>query len=238
MKRIVTTLTTVIFGLCSACTALAASLQVYPVNITFSAGENAKAVYVKNTGTAPIGAQLRAYQWTQQGQTDVLTETHALLLSPPITSIPAGQQQLIRVILPVPPAQQGEQAYKLVVDELPGTQDDEKRAVRFLLRYNLPVFVNTPAIPLNLSLMKFHLDTTSSPARLWIENNSSQHLKLSNVVLVADDHKHPLFNGLLGYVLANSSRSWPLPKGHYAGSTLTFNVNDDAVTQSVPLILN
>lgn len=238
MNRILTHLTTFILGLGVSFTSFAASLQVYPVNITFSAGENVKAVYVKNTGTTPIGAQLRAYQWTQQGQNDVLTDTHTLVLSPPITSIPPGQQQLIRVILPVPPTQQGEQAYKLVVDELPGSQDDEKRAVRFLLRYNLPVFVNTPATPVDLAQMKFHLDTSSSPARLWIENNSPHHLKLSNVVLVAGDHKYPLFNGLLGYVLANNSRSWPLPKGHYTGSTLTFNVNDDAAIQTVPLILH
>ncbi len=32
----------------------AATLQVYPVNIGFCAGETAQAVYVKNTGSAPM----------------------------------------------------------------------------------------------------------------------------------------------------------------------------------------
>ncbi len=78
----------------------AATLQVYPVNIGFCAGETAQAVYVKNTGSAAIGAQIRAYAWHQQNNKEVLSDTGDLLVSPPMTNIPAGRQQLIRVILP------------------------------------------------------------------------------------------------------------------------------------------
>ncbi|GAA0487944.1 molecular chaperone [Tatumella punctata] len=214
----------------------AASLQVYPVNINFSVGENVKAIYVNNTGVDPISAQVRVYQWTQKNGSDVLSETHSLLVSPPITAIPPGKQQLLRVILPVPPAGGEEQAYRLVVDELPGTSQNGNQTVRFLLRYDLPVFINTPASVINLSQVVFHLDTSAVPERLWIENNSSQHLKLSNVVLSSAGHHYPVNKGLLGYVLAKSTRSWTLPKGHYSGSTLTFNVNDNAETQTVPVV--
>lgn len=233
-KKIITFIVTLFPVLAS----YAASLQVYPVNINFSAGENVKAVYVKNTGTEPISAQIRVYGWTQKNQTDVYAETHNLVVSPPITAIPGGQQQLIRLIMPVPPSDQTEQAYKLVVDELPGAEQSTSRAVRFLLRYNLPVFINTPKNPVDFSEIIFHLDKTSVPARLWIENKSNKHLKLSNVVLSSGTHKSTLFNGLLGYVLANSSNSWPLPKGHYSGTTLTFNANDNTETQTVPIISN
>ncbi len=217
--------------------AYAASLQVFPVNINFSPGENVKAIYVNNTGTDPISAQVRVYKWSQVNDNDMLTETQTLVVSPPMTAIPAGKQQLLRVIMPAVQADNREQSYKLVVDELPGTADKNgKHAVRFLLRYTLPVFINTPKNALNMDDFVFHLNTHSSPARLWIENHGSQHLKLSDVVLSDGKHQTVISRGLLGYVLANSTRSWALPAGKYPGSTLTFTINDDATSKTVPVI--
>ncbi|ARU93510.1 fimbrial biogenesis chaperone [Tatumella citrea] len=220
------------------CFSYAASLQVFPVNINFSPGENVKPIYVNNIGNDPISAQVRVYQWTQVNGNDVLTETQNLVISPPMTAIPAGKQQLLRVIMPSAPADSGEQSYKLVVDELPGTADKSgKHAVRFLLRYTLPVFINTPKTALNMSDFVFHLNTHVSPERLTIENRGSQHLKLSNVILSSGQHQVTLNRGLLGYVLAHSTRSWSLPKGKYSGSTLMFTINDDTTTKTVPIII-
>lgn len=238
MKKLDTYIKATALALLVNSASFAASLQVYPVNINFAAGENVKAIYVKNAGNAPISAQIRIYQWGQKDQDDVLSPTQSLIASPPITAIPAGQQQLIRVILPVPAATNQEQAYKLVVDELPGAGTSTERTVRFLLRYNLPVFINTPSAPIDLSQMKFHLDTRTLPAHLWIENNSDKHLKLSNVSLSSGKEKMVVTQGLLGYVLAHSSRSWVLPKGQYSGSTLTFNANDNSSLQTAPVITN
>lgn len=215
----------------------AASLQVFPVNINFAQGENVKAIYVNNTGADPISAQVRVYQWTQQNETDVLTETRSLVVSPPITAIPPGKQQLLRVILPAP-AGSSEQSYKLVVDELPGTADNSgKRAVRFLLRYTLPVFINTPQSLPEMSNFTFYLDTHSVPEKLCIENNGPEHLKLSNVILSSGKHQVMINQGLMGYVLAHSTRSWSLPKGRYSGSILTFTTNDDSTTKTVPVTI-
>ncbi|WP_294902021.1 fimbrial biogenesis chaperone [Tatumella sp. UBA2305] len=225
-----------IFTICFTSCSYAASLQVFPVNINFSAGENVKAIYVNNTGSDPISAQVRVFRWTQQNKDDVLTETQDLVVSPPMTAIPPGKQQLLRVILPAP-AGPNEQSYKLVVDELPGTMDKQgEHAVRFLLRYTLPVFINTPKTAIDMKDFTFHLDSHSVPTRLWIENNGPQHLKLSNVILSSGQHQVTISRGLMGYVLAHSTRSWSLPKGNYSGSTLTFTVNDDATTKTVPII--
>ncbi|KGD73547.1 hypothetical protein HA49_09805 [Tatumella morbirosei] len=219
------------------CLTYAASLQVFPVNINFAPGENVKAVYVNNIGNDPISAQVRVYQWVQSNDNDVLTETQNLVVSPPMTAIPAGKQQLLRVIMPVVPVGKGEQSYKLVVDELPGSADKSGRhAVRFLLRYTLPVFINTPKSALDMNDFVFHLNTHVSPERLTVENHGLQHLKLSNVVLSSGQQQVTLNRGLLGYVLAHSTRSWSLPKGKYSGSTLTFTINDDTTTKTVPII--
>ena len=215
----------------------AASLQVFPVNINFAQGENVKAIYVNNTGSDPVSAQVRVYQWTQQNDIDVLTETQSLVVSPPMTAIPPGKQQLLRVILPAP-AGPSEQSFKLVVDELPGTADNNgQHAVRFLLRYTLPVFINTPKYVPDMSNIKFYLDTHSVPEKLRIINDGPEHIKISNLIISSGKSQVTINQGLIGYVLAHSSRLWSLPKGRFSGSTLTFTTNDDSTTKTVPVTI-
>lgn len=211
----------------------AATLQVYPVNVDFCGAESAQAIYVKNTGSAPIGAQIRVYAWQQRDNQDRLTDTDNLLVSPPMTRIPAGRQQLIRVILPTPAPGGDEQAYRLVVDELPGENNMAlKDGVRFLLRYSIPVFVHcASALPSPQSL-SFTLDTHRRPAVLKVRNNGAQHIKLSNITLMNHGHQLSAMKGLLGYVLPHSEKEWPLPQGSREASSLSLNLNDNAQKQT------
>ncbi|MGD7764634.1 fimbrial biogenesis chaperone, partial [Escherichia coli] len=48
----------------------AASLQVTPVNLFFEKNENAKAVYLSNSGPHDVRAQLRLYLWEQENGKD------------------------------------------------------------------------------------------------------------------------------------------------------------------------
>lgn len=214
----------------------AATLQVYPVNIGFCAGETAQAVYVKNTGSAAIGAQIRAYAWHQQNNKEVLSDTGDLLVSPPMTNIPAGRQQLIRVILPAPLSGSDESAYRLVIDELPGANNmAPKDGVRFLLRYSIPVFVNCKPQPPNPQDLEFTLDRSTRPVMLKVRNNGSQHSKLGNITLLTGGRSQVMSQGLLGYVLPHSEKEWPLPDGISSASSLSLNLNDNEQKQTFTL---
>lgn len=214
----------------------AATLQVYPVNIGFYAGETAQAVYVKNTGSAAIGAQIRAYAWHQHNNQEVLSETEDLLVSPPMTHIPAGRQQLIRVMVPAPPVGTEEQAYRLVVDELPGASNmAPKDGVRFLLRYSIPVFVNCNAQSPSAQNLVFSLDRSAHPVMLKVRNNGAQHIKLGNITLISGGHHQAMNQGLLGYVLPHSEKEWPLPNGISSASSLSLNLNDNEQKQTFSL---
>lgn len=214
----------------------AATLQVYPVNIGFCAGETAQAVYVKNTGSAAIGAQIRAYAWHQQNNEEMLRETGDLAVSPPMTNIPAGRQQLIRVIVPAPLTGGDERAYRLVVDELPGASNmAPKDGVRFLLRYSIPVFVNCNAQPPNPQDLVFSLDRSAHPVMLRVRNNGAQHIKLGNLTLLSGGKRQVMSQGLLGYVLPHSEKEWPLPHGISSASSLSLNLNDNEQKQTFNL---
>ncbi|HFZ8995319.1 TPA: molecular chaperone [Citrobacter freundii] len=233
MKRLLAGVMVLLSGLLFAIPSYAATLQVFPVNIGFCAGENAQAIYVKNSGSSAIGAQIRVYAWQQQNNKDILSETDELLVSPPMTTIPATRQQLIRVILPAPVTGNNEKAYRLIVDELPGENNlAEKDGVRFLLRYSIPVFVNCNDRQPDPKTISFSVDSQAHPAMLKVRNTGPQHIKLSDITLLSGGKKIHMSHGLLGYVLPHSEKEWPLPKGVSHASSLSLNLNDNEQEQT------
>ena len=77
----------------------AASLQLSSTSLSLPAGQRAGALVLRNTGRAPVTAQIRAFSWQQDAQgKDVLTPTAALIVSPPMVRLDAGAEQQFRVI--------------------------------------------------------------------------------------------------------------------------------------------
>src|ERR1035438_4083783 len=67
-------------------TAGAQSLSVLPVNIFLAPGQSATTLTVTNQGNSKTAIQIRAFAWDQQGDSDQLEATEAVLVSPPIAS--------------------------------------------------------------------------------------------------------------------------------------------------------
>lgn len=237
MKHHITGCLLTLAGTCFPAALPAASLQMYPVTINFCNQESVAAVYVKNTGEKTIGAQLRVFQWQQKDHQDVLNPTGAIVISPPIATVPAGKQQLIRLILPAPaPTGGSEQSYRLLIDELPTHQAQApKRQVRFLMRYSIPVFFGCAGYKTDLSTVHASLNSDSGHYRLTIRNSGIRHIKLSNVALVAGSQSYTLSKGLFGYVLPGSEMTWDLPKNAPAGTAITAATSDNAPIQTIPL---
>ncbi|WP_043081676.1 molecular chaperone [Pluralibacter gergoviae] len=224
-------------GLCTGMHASAASLQMYPVTVNFCKGASVAAVYVKNTGEENIGAQLRVYQWQQQNHQDLMNPTSELVVSPPITSIPPGKEQLVRVISPAPIASGGpEKSYRLLIDELPqNSAAHSSEQVHFLLRYSVPVFFSCPEQKPDLSAIHASLDSASNRRRLVIRNSGVTHIKLSRVSIESGGKSYLISKGLFGYVLPGSEMTWDLPNSVPAGTSLTATLGNNATSQTIPL---
>ncbi|EGX8131268.1 molecular chaperone [Salmonella enterica] len=237
MKRIILGGLFALTGGCFCAGSYAASLQMYPLTVNFCNGEAVEPVYVKNTGSEPIGAQLRLYQWQQRNHKDILTPTQALISSPPIASIPPGKEQLVRVITPgAVPAGGNEQSYRLLIDELPGAQaKSQDSRVHFLLRYSVPVFMSCASKKVDLTTLHASQNNSGGHQQLVIRNTGSQHLKLSNVSLVAGGKSYILNKGLLGYVLPGSEMAWDIPDNLPAGTAINATLNDNASSQAITL---
>ncbi|MDQ3206147.1 MAG: fimbria/pilus periplasmic chaperone [Pseudomonadota bacterium] len=181
-------------------------LQTRQTSIELPVGQRAGRLVLANTGDAPMAAQIRVYAWSQDGNDDQLEPTDAMTASPPILEIAAGGEQLVRLVRDTAAAVAGEQAYRVVVDELPGDPTgNEGSAVTVRMRYVLPMFVRA-ADPAPAAL-DCRIDQQSVACR----NSGGIAAQLSAAQLVdARGRRVELAPGLLGYVLANSARRFPL----------------------------
>lgn len=135
----------------SACAMLpgiaqAEGLQVAPVSVTIPARSGV--VWLTNQGSAAMRAQVRVFRWTQQDGEDVLAETQDLVASPPFVSIASGDQQVVRLVQlanAVPAGTPCEQAFRIIVDELPATDRQSGEGLQYVMRFSIPVYVTNPA---------------------------------------------------------------------------------------------
>src|SRR5215470_478534 len=75
---------------------VAGSFEVNPVRVDLSAAARTAAVTVRNTGAEAVVVQLSVVAWSQEDGRDVYSDTKEILATPPIATIPAGGEQIIR----------------------------------------------------------------------------------------------------------------------------------------------
>lgn len=204
-------------GLVVFCTAIgAAGLQVAPIGLNFAPSSPAQGLWLTNTGSETLQAQVRVYDWSQDDGKDNLTPTQALVVSPPMLSLEPGAQQLVRVIRTDATATQTtEDAYRLLVDELPQGAQTQQTGVRYVLRYSVPVFIepveNTPEASEVAAALRWSLVHDDDGVALQANNQGITHAQISVATLIlADNQTIELSQGLLGYVLPNMTMRWSL----------------------------
>lgn len=184
-------------------------LQTRQTGVELPPGARAGRLVLANTGDAPVAAQIRVYAWSQDGNDDQLVASQGLIASPPIIEIPAGGEQLVRLVRPTTATVEQEQAYRVVVDELPG--DTAGDGVTMRLRFLIPAFVRA-ADPAPVAL-QCRLDR----AALACRNTGGRAAQLGASRLVdAGGRAVEITPGLLGYVLAGSARRFPLDAARLA----------------------
>jgi len=201
----------------------ASGLQVAPVGLEFAPAGNAQGIWLTNTGNNVLHAQVRVFHWTQADGKDALTPTQGLVASPPMLNLQPGAQQLVRVIRTGAPANGAEDAYRLLIDELPQPEKDNKSSVHYILRYSVPAFVETAASVDAVPALAWNLVHDNNGIALQARNTGTKHAQLSGASLQPAGGKPiTLSSGLLGYVLPGSTMRWPLkvPAAQLGNGTL------------------
>jgi fimbrial chaperone protein len=187
----------------------AASLQVAPVTIELPASAKAASLTLRNLGDAPMNAQIRLYRWSQENGEEQLTPTTDLVASPPAAQLKAGQAQIVRVVRVTDRLVEGEEAYRLLIDEVPQRPGSSGARVNFFVRYSIPVFFAQPdAIP----QLGWNVSTSNGKLVVSVENVGTRHVRISGLKLESPSGGNVSFGeGLVGYVLAHSMMSWTAP---------------------------
>jgi fimbrial chaperone protein len=188
--------------------ARASSLQISPVMVELQPDQQAAGLSLRNPGEQPLYGQVRVFRWDQGEDDDVLAPTDEVVASPPLIRIPARGEQLVRLIRRNGGALSGERSYRVLIDEIPGSDASAGNGVTIRLRYSVPLFIGPPGA-VGGPRLHWQLRRDAQGWLLRVSNEGGRRGQLSAVQLVtADGRAHPLNQGLLGYALAGKTRQW------------------------------
>ena len=202
-----------------ACTSLAVpalaadtvTLHVKPTTIVLPAGQNAAVITITNESSTPVNAQVRVLAWDQAQDKDQLTDTDKLVASPPAATFAPGQTQSIRVVRMDKSVATHEEAYRVLVDEIPAQTAAPQVGVQVRMRYSLPVFVQ-PRAEAKQGNVEINAQMQGNNLVLTAQNHGAAHAQAADVALNYDGQAStPVVKGLLGYVLPGKRMQWTLP---------------------------
>jgi fimbrial chaperone protein len=205
-------------GLLGVCIQLgvaqAGSFQFSPVTIDLPSDQQAATVSLINSDNVPLSFQIRIFKWQQAGGKDSLEPADDLMIvSPPAVTVTEGKTFKVRVARRVGGAVGGEQAYRLMVDQLSPPQQDgagNAMGVSILLRAALPVFVTDRNAEAKLS---WRVRQDNAGIHIGVTNSGSRRAKITGLTL-SQPNGSPSSSvtdeGLTGYVLAGSTMEFTL----------------------------
>ncbi|CBG88688.1 fimbrial biogenesis chaperone [Citrobacter rodentium] len=215
----------------------AATILLWPIDPWLAADSNATELWIQNQGTTPTTMQVRIVRWQQENGFERYTSQQDVVASPPIVRIEKGNKQLIRLIKQSTVPHGVEQAYRIIVDEIPqpGSQNKPQMGLNVQMRYSLPLFVYGEGVKtwaqeehhaqVNPSQLRWRVVRNEGQPQLEVRNDGDIHVRLSKVSLRQGGAQHAMAEGLLGYVLPGSVRRWPLPTGATRPDQLTAAIN-------------
>lgn len=193
--------------------ATASSLSVNPVRVDLPNPGAIQTLTVTNRGNEPVVLQATTVDWTIEDNDDRYAETEALVATPPIFTVPAGESQVIRIGLAEKVPSPTQRAYRLFLEETPGQATPAERGqgrLKMNLRIGIPVFLGPTGSPERH--IKWHAERTpAGKLRVVAENTGNVHARITKLVLIDNDGRVLREAGRLTYVLPGTRRSWTLP---------------------------
>lgn len=219
-------------GFLMLCTqASAGSLQVSPVLVDVAPPGAAASVQLSNLSDQAMVAQVRIFKWSQVNGADTLEETKDVVVSPPIAKLKPNGQSVIRVVRRAKSAPQGEESYRIVVDQVP-----EKKAkgsgISFAVRYSIPVFFG--GLDDSTAPIVWNVSSTGSKTVLTATNTGARRVRIADLKLKSKSGSVSFGEGLAGWILPSSTVRWTT-SGALKGLNQNGKVSISASTEHGPL---
>ncbi len=198
--------------LAAADEAAASALSVAPIRIELSSATRTAVLTVRNQEDSAVVVQARPAAWSQAQGEDQLADTHDLLVTPPIFTVPPRGQQVLRGALLRDPDATRELDYRLVLSEVPQAAAAETTGLRVALRITLPVFVAAQT----------HAAADVSWSHRWLadgalevaaQNHGAAHIQILDFDVQNAGHAPSLHTDTPHYLLPGASAHWELRPG-------------------------
>lgn len=200
----------VVLSLISWHVAAGNSVLISPIDPKIGSDDNAAELWIENRGSDTTLMQVRVFLWQQAGGREQFQTQQQVMASPSMVRIEPGKKQLIRLVRQVMPAAGKEQAYRILLDEIPTPKQPGQQGsgLNFQMRYSVPLFVYGPGLSAATAKpqLSWRLLNQNGKNALEISNAGSGHARLSDVTIGG----RKVSEGLLGYVLAGSSNTFPV----------------------------
>ena len=193
----------------------AGSLTVSPITVEVVTPATTATVTARNGESRPLAAQIRVFRWTQVDGQDRLDPTEDVVASPPVVTINGGADYVVRLERTAAREIGGEEAYRVIVDELPNPNRQRNGSVAMVLRYLVPAFFFSADA--SQPKLVWSLAHRGGATLLQAANSGDKRIQIVDLKLGDANRGLMVGKGLAGYVLGHSTRSWVVP----AGSGLT-----------------
>ena len=199
--------------LAAASTAAASTLSVAPIRVELGSKAHTAVVTVRNQEDAAVVVQVRPAAWSQHDGHDQLDDTHDLLVTPPIFTVPPHGVQVLRIALLREPDASSELSYRLVLNEVPPATPPETTGLRVALRITLPVFV-APRTHAAADLAWSHRWLPDGTLEVEAHNHGTAHLQILDFDVQRDrSAKAELHAEQSHYLLPGTAAHWQLHPG-------------------------
>lgn len=211
-------------GLLSVCCAVQCAVTIRPVIVQVPADGRA-IITVRNDRVHEVMYQLTVLRWHQRDGVDHYEPTQDFITSPPMFTLAPSVEQTVRMGLRRPEAGPLEQAYRLIVSEVPKSLEAhaEPGRVDMLMQYALPVFVAPSHSDAPLALV-WRLREDAGALVVRADNPSARHVVLNAVGVThavgtaAKALSAPHVSPRRVTVLAQSWREWRFPEVRQVGA--------------------
>ena len=188
----------------------ASTLSVLPISVEVLQPGTTGTLTLRNREARPLNVQVRVFRWRQVDGEDKLEPTQDVVASPPIVSVNAGADYVVRLQRIASDSAVGEEAYRTVVDELPNPNRQRNGSIAIVMRYLVPTYFLSPdASQPKIIWSLIHKGRTTL---LNAVNSGDKRMQIIDLKLKTGNGRVVMVSkGLAGYVLGRSSRTWALP---------------------------
>jgi fimbrial chaperone protein len=209
-------------------TGWASSFSVNPVRVELSPGNLTSVIKVNNSGDESLMMQVSVLRWTTDGEKDMYAPVDDILLNPPVFNVPAHGMQVLRLGLRKFNGTPDEQAYRLIVAEVPKPLPEGFVGLRTIVRVSIPIFIKRPAAAAQL-LWEAKSDAEGALI-ITAVNHGHAHIQIRGMNVLGDhsndrssDHSNDQAAAgpskvLSDYLLPGQKREWKFDEPQLRGT--------------------